>query len=396
MASHRATGRPDGGDDRTTRSPRRVIVIAGTLVVLTAAAAFGYAAWSDSAPTELPEAAPTSSSAPVPSPTPDDTPSSEERAAEPSTPIVLAISVDGLNPESITRLGATGTPTLHRLIDEGASTLNARTAHEQTITLPNHTGMLTGRMIGGDGGHGVTFNDDNGKTLESTHGDYVPGVFDVAHDNGLQTAFLAEKDKFGFLMRTWDATHGAPDTTGEDDGRDKTDLDVVADDAQVVAAAREAITDGSTDLVFLHLAAPDQAGHANGWLGTAYLEAVRSVDRDLGQIVSTIEAEPGLRDRVTILLTADHGGKEGLTRHDDMTSPANYTIPFITWGRGVTPDTDLYALNPGRADPEALRPGYDGAQPVRNIDIANTALSLLGLPDIAGAVASTWPALDLR
>ena len=45
------------------------------------------------------------------------------------------------------RLGAAGAPTFHRLLDEGAGTLNARTEYEQTVTLPNHTGMMTGRRI---------------------------------------------------------------------------------------------------------------------------------------------------------------------------------------------------------------------------------------------------------
>ena len=44
---------------------------------------------------------------------------------------------------------------------EGAFTLDARTEREQTRTLPNHTGMLTGRRIDARrGGHGVTYNPD--------------------------------------------------------------------------------------------------------------------------------------------------------------------------------------------------------------------------------------------
>lgn len=311
------------------------------------------------------------------------------------SPIVLAISVDGLNPEALSALGGEA-PSFRRLIEEGASTLNARSALELTITLPNHTGMLTGRGVAGGSGHGVTFNDDNGSTLRETHGTYVPGLFDVAHDHGLGTALFAEKDKFRYLVRSWDDEHGAPDRNGDDDGRDKTDADEIGEAAELVPRVQAALVDGSTDVMFLHLAAPDAAGHATGWLGPVYLAAVRSVDDQLGSILSTIDTTPGLRDRVTILLTADHGGARGLRKHDDQTRLANYRVPFIAWGRGVAKDADLYALNDGRADPGESRPGYDVEQPVRNIDLANTALSLLDLPEIAGAVSSDWPRLRLR
>ena len=60
---------------------------------------------------------------------------------------MLAVSIDGLRSAAIPQLGRAGTPTLHRLIAQGASTLNARTEREMTVTLPNHTGMVTGRRI---------------------------------------------------------------------------------------------------------------------------------------------------------------------------------------------------------------------------------------------------------
>ncbi|MEZ5096901.1 MAG: alkaline phosphatase family protein [Nocardioides sp.] len=90
-------------------------------------------------------------------------PASIAEAAPKATAItrVLLISVDGLNPTAIKDLGRSQAPTFYRLIDEGATTLNARTEYEQTETLPNHTGMVTGRRITASrGGHGVTWNDD--------------------------------------------------------------------------------------------------------------------------------------------------------------------------------------------------------------------------------------------
>lgn len=325
-------------------------------------------------------------------------PSSDKAAAQkPDTgPVVLAISLDGLRPDAITELGNEDAPNLHRLMREGASTLNARTAYESTKTLPNHTGMLTGRGVDGKPGHNVTFNNDEGGTLATVHGSYVPGMFDVAHDHGRQTAFFAEKDKFNFLMRSWDSQNGRRDRTGPDNGQDKTDLNRVAPAASLLPEVKKALRDGRTDLIFLHLTAPDEAGHDSEWMSSEYLDAVERVDGQVGDVLTAVDDSPSLKKRLSILVTADHGGEEGETTHYEIDDEQNYRIPFIAWGRGFPAGADLYDLNPKRTDPEDGRPLYVGPQPIRNMDVGNTALRLLGLPTITGATASTWPPLTIR
>jgi predicted AlkP superfamily pyrophosphatase or phosphodiesterase len=327
---------------------------------------------------------------------PQATPSAAADAPADTGPVVLAISLDGLRPDAITKLGAEDTPNLHRLMAQGAWTLNARTAYESTKTLPNHTGMLTGRGVEGANGHDVTFNQDDGETLAETHGSYVPGMFDVAHDHGRQTAFFAEKDKFFYLMRSWDAAHGRLDRVGADNGRDKTDIDSVGSAEQILPAVEAALLDGRTDLIFLHLKAPDEAGHAEEWLSSAYLQAVSKVDGQVGELLATVDAHPELAKRLTILVTADHGGEKGETTHYEIDDRQNYQIPFIAWGRGVPRGVDLYSLNPRRRDPGPDRPEYSGPQPVRNMDIADVSLRLLGLPPIPGAVSTSWPPLEVE
>ncbi len=311
-------------------------------------------------------------------------------------PIVLAISIDGLNPEAINVLGENRAPNLHRLIAEGSSTLNARSAFELTVTLPNHTGMLTGRGIAGNRGHGLRVNKDPGGTLADVHHGYVPGMFDVAHDNGLTTGIFAQKEKFEFFARSWNGKYGAVDRVGADQGRDKIDTQLIADGADVTGAVTRALTDGQTDLMFMHLQAPDRAGHAFGWMGPQYLAAVESADADLGKVLATIDDSPSLADRVTIIVTADHGGPPGLRKHSQQTLYANFRIPFIAWGRQVAAGQDLYGLNPGRQDPGKSRPGYSGRQPIRNIDVEATALNLLGLQSLSSASSHDWPQLRLN
>jgi predicted AlkP superfamily pyrophosphatase or phosphodiesterase len=309
----------------------------------------------------------------------------EQTARKPAPSVVVAISVDGLNPTAIKRLGKTGTPALHRMIDKGAGTLNARSARELTRTLPNHTGMLTGRPIKGDRGHQVTFNEDNGSILPAVAGGYVAGVFDVVHDHGMRTAFYSSKDKFNFLDRSWDTAHGASDKTGADDGRDKIDRYVVDTEADNVTRLVERLRRSPDAFSFVHLAQPDQAGHASGFMSPTYLRAVTAADKQIGRILDAVRSDRALRARTTVVLTADHGGK-GST-HADATRRADYRVPFLTWGAGVAKGAGLYDLNADRRkNPGRARTSYAGTQPVRNAEVANVVTGLLDLPLVPGSV----------
>jgi predicted AlkP superfamily pyrophosphatase or phosphodiesterase len=299
---------------------------------------------------------------------------------------VLAISVDGLNPRAITELGPAGAPTFHRLMREGAYTLDARTEREQTRTLPNHTGMLTGRRIDASrGGHGVTYNTDIGRsrTVHSSAGEYVSSVFDVVHDHGGQTALFATKTKFALYQRTWN-TNGGRDRVGADDGREKIDRFVVdTDDAQLVAKLNTYLEGQPGEFVFLHIALPDEIGHKDGFMSDRYLAGVRTTDELLGTVLDTISTRPALRRDTVVLLTADHGG-DGES-HSNQRRIANYQIPFMAWGPGVPAGRDLYSLNEDRRDPGTTRTTYEGPQPIRNGEIANLSTDVLGLPKVPGS-----------
>src|SRR5690606_2748451 len=177
------------------------------------------------------------------------------------------------NPSAITRLGRRGAPHLHRLLDEGATTLNARTQVEMTLTLPNHTGMVTGRRIArSSGGHGVTWNDDRRRprTVQRAAGERVQSVFTSVSDAGGSSALFASKTKFTLWKRSW-----------------SDDLDHVVINGDNGALVRSLLADiraGDRTLRFLHLSAPDVAGHRHGFMSRAYLAAVRKVDRLLGRV----------------------------------------------------------------------------------------------------------------
>ena len=301
-------------------------------------------------------------------------------SAAPDTPAatqVLAISVDGLNTEAIDRLGADGAPTLHRLLAEGAGTLNARTEYERTITLPNHASMMTGRRItAAKGGHGVTWDDDRpGSTVQQAAGHRVASIFTSVHRADGSTALYTTKSKFSLYDRSW--------PRGIDTFR------VRENQRRLVRLARADLADEAPTLTFLHVSLPDRFGHRYGGMSERYLAAVQRTDAQLGTLVRTLAGTD-----VVLLLTADHGFATGGTDHSDRRDVENYRIPFLAWGPGVD-QGDLYAMNPDFADPGTTRPSYAGKQPVRNGDLANLAAGLLGLDAVPGSELDADQALGV-
>ena len=113
---------------------------------------------------------------------------------------MLAISVDGLTPLAFEALGPDRVPAFTRLFTEGASTMDARTEVELTVTLPNHTGMLTGRRV--DPTRAATASPGTSgrrrhRARRRRRG--VASVFDVVHDAGGTSALFAGKEKFELL-----------------------------------------------------------------------------------------------------------------------------------------------------------------------------------------------------
>jgi hypothetical protein len=288
-------------------------------------------------------------------------------AAPVSSTRVLAISVDGLSTEAIDRLGADGAPTLHRLLAEGAGTLNARTEYEQTVTLPNHASMMTGRRINAaKDGHGVTWDDDRpGSTVQRAAGHGVASIFTSVHAADGSTALYTTKAKFGLYERSWP--------------RSIDTYRVRENQRRLVRLARADLTDGAPTFTFLHVSLPDRFGHRYGGMSEEYLAAVQRTDGQLGTVLRALAGTD-----VVVVLTADHGFATGRTDHSGRRNVENYRIPFLAWGPGVD-HGDLYALNPGFADPGTSRPSYAGRQPVRNGDVANLAASLLGLDAVPGS-----------
>jgi predicted AlkP superfamily pyrophosphatase or phosphodiesterase len=307
----------------------------------------------------------------------------------------ILISVDGLASRYLEEVIAAGNaPSFEYLQQHAAWTHNARTDKTYTITLPNHTCMLTGLPVWSAPGfepfraHFYTSNSDPfaNEVLHTRRvpaRNYTPSVFDVAHDHGLTTALFASKTKFSLFAASYNDA-GRPDEIGVDDGPRKID-DVVIDtnSLQLVDALENALLTQPANFTFVHLHDTDSTGHSLGWGSPQYLAAVAYIDTLLGRVIDAIESGP-LMNRTALIVTTDHGGVG--TGHYDADDPQVFQIPFYVMAPGVTPG-DAYASFENRFDPGDVNPEYrDPRQPVRNGDSGNLALYLLGLPPIPESV----------
>jgi hypothetical protein len=301
---------------------------------------------------------------------------------------VIHISVDALRPDAITTLGPANLPNFYRMRTQGAFTDNARSDYDYTLTLPNHTTELTSRGVLGASGHGWNNNLDPlpGQTLASNKGSYVAGAFDVAHDHGLRTGAYAGKSKFSLFDISWNASNGAPDITGPDNGKDKIDTYLYLDNtAALVNALATNMIAQPFNYAFIHFRDPDTIGETLGFMGTDYLNTVKAMDGLLGLLFSLVDTNAQLHGRTAIVLMADHGGYD--KTHADAARREAYSVPFYVWGPGVLAGADLYALNPAcRLNPGTSRPLYSApVQPIRHGEAANLALGLLGLGPVPGS-----------
>ena len=320
--------------------------------------------------------------------------------AKPAVKHVILISVDGLRPDAISVLGPKEAPAFYEIINNGATTLNARTDYDYTVTLPDHWCMLTSLRVVGEKGHHYAINSYKGQTIHQVKGKYVPGIFDVTHEHGLRSAFFSAKSKFMLYIKSYGAKGMDRQPNVDYEGKYLIDAYRLIDsnDDAVVGSFLKKLSAAQTAFLFLHVVGVDKAGHAYTWNlipGSEYMNAVKKVDGLLGKILQAIRSNKKLADSTAIIITADHGGIGNA--HRDSKDKRNYTIPFLVWGKAVAQGADLYRLNPKtRKDPGKVAVPYDvPGQPIRNGDAANLALSLLGLPAIPGSTINSHQDLNV-
>jgi hypothetical protein len=109
-------------------------------------------------------------------------------------------------------------------------------------------------------------------------------------------------------------------------------------------------------LTIVYVDSCDRAGHREGWMSRAYLEAARAADEAVAVLTGELLGD----EAALLLVTADHGGGGVAPTDHDMPHPANDAIPIVAAGARV---------RPGR--------GHGG---VSLLDLPPTILQVLGVP----------------
>jgi predicted AlkP superfamily pyrophosphatase or phosphodiesterase len=239
----------------------------------------------------------------------------------------ILVMIDGLRPDAI---AAAHTPTLHTIIERGASTLRARSVMP-SITLPCHTSIFHSVP---PTRHGIT---DNVWTPMARP---VRGLVEVANYQDKRCAFFTNWEELRDISRPGSLTLSFMANTAYDlDHGDRIVTDV---------AVRHL---ADHDFSFIYLGTVDSAGHFFGWMSDGYLQQVERADAELARIVDALPADSAL------IVHSDHGGHD---RFHGTDLPEDMTIPWMIMGAGI-------------------KQGHTIISEVTLLDTAPTAAHLLGL-----------------
>lgn len=221
---------------------------------------------------------------------------------------VLIVGIDGVRPDAFQ---VADTPNMDALIANGAVSWTCM-AEDISFSGPCWSTILTGVHRAK---HGVTSNS------------FVPNNFS-AYPHFFARLRGAEGACPG--IRTASIVHWAPVNTNIVMGNADVIQTYTTDDAVRDAVAAE-VSQGTTDVVYLHLDDVDHAGHAYGFSPTVpqYVQAIEQEDARVGVIMNAIESRPSYANEDwLVIIVSDHGGSG--TSHGANTLEHRTTIFAVT------------------------------------------------------------------
>jgi arylsulfatase A-like enzyme/Flp pilus assembly protein TadD len=295
--------------------------------------------------------------------------------AESSSPNLLLITMDTTRADALGTYGQIlkTSPNIDRLAETGV--LFEQVVASSPETLPSHSTIFTGKQ---PYAHGVRANagyllSDENHTLAETLTSY-------GYRTGAEIAALV-------LRKETQITQGFEHYRGADSP------DVELKEVAFLAGAKREVTKqirvgsditrkginflrrnrGRKFFLWLHYFDPHQPYSAPGAFNSRIPESpyhaeVALADFQIGLVIEEIK-RLGLRGTTLVVLTADHGeglGDHGEGTHSYFVYDTTMRVPLILWGL------------------EGLPEGLRVASLVRTVDVAPTALDLLGLPPLKG------------
>lgn len=254
---------------------------------------------------------------------------------------VVIIGIDGMKGEAAINAK---TPNMHRMMKEGAYTLQAR-AVIPFVSKPNWSTMIMGAPPELTG---VTSNDwmpDKFKIAPvcKDAAGIFPTIFGILRQQDPSATIGVFTDWAGFATLVEPKAPNVMKVT--DENQDETTQQVIS----FIEQSRPTLT-------FVHYDCVDDAGHTYGWDTPQYYAQVTRVDGFIGKIEKALK-QAGILKQTVILVTADHGGRG--TRHGQNIMP-DVLIPWIISGPGI-------------------RRGVELKNPVNQFDTAATIAYILNL-----------------
>jgi predicted AlkP superfamily pyrophosphatase or phosphodiesterase len=250
---------------------------------------------------------------------------------EPPRRAAVVVSIDGLMPDAVLAPEAHGLriPVLRALVAGARVARPGATPVFPTVTYPNHTSMVTGRL---PAAHGVVTNvvfdpEDRNQDGWFWYASDIRArtLWDAAAERGLRTALVSWPVTVGarataLLPEYWRA--GSPDdvklvTALASPGLvERTAARFPAfragftppapSDRALTDAALVAYADARPALALIHIAGVDDAEHAHGPFSPEALAAIEEADAQLGRIVEAVRAA-GAWERTLLVVVSDHG-----------------------------------------------------------------------------------------
>ncbi|RYD45110.1 MAG: hypothetical protein EOP83_31000, partial [Verrucomicrobiaceae bacterium] len=212
----------------------------------------------------------------------------------------LIIGIDGVRSDALKKLVDTGgAPHLKSLIDHGSVTWNAYAGgnlgtptQQPTISGAGWSSILTGTWTNK---HGVTDNSFAGRNYT----DY-PHFFSRIRSTHLDASLSS--------LVVWSPIDDyiVQESANSADFRSKSANDILMTNATVAR-----LSGANPDVVFVHFDEVDHVGHASGYGAnlTPYLNAIATVDSQVGQMITAIQARPQFAAEDWLyVITTDHGG----------------------------------------------------------------------------------------